>query len=240
VAGRSQGIALSFLSWSLRRLLELAVLRFRSEREKRNGDSRVAASAAGAGAAGGSSAADAGGHGGVSGVQPRAATASVEEVVAGDTADGLHARVRVPDRVASCVVCVTAGSFDRQPSSIAGHSNLYFRHPHAPRVPTCRVARLRDADSLFSFTRARARVPNHAASCGPVIAGSVDHELSLTGAHSNLDFGHPQVRGRRRGPLRRGRRRRRRQEAGTRSDGVLVGVLRREDAERALESSSSA
>jgi len=34
VAGRSQGIALSFLYWSLRRLLALVVLRFRSEREK--------------------------------------------------------------------------------------------------------------------------------------------------------------------------------------------------------------
>jgi hypothetical protein len=34
VAGRSQRIALSFLYWSLRRLLELVVLRFRSEREK--------------------------------------------------------------------------------------------------------------------------------------------------------------------------------------------------------------
>jgi putative transposase len=34
VAGRSQGIVLSFLYWSLRRLLELAVLRRRSEREK--------------------------------------------------------------------------------------------------------------------------------------------------------------------------------------------------------------
>jgi putative transposase len=34
VAGRSQGIALSFLYWSLRRLLELVVLRFRSERKK--------------------------------------------------------------------------------------------------------------------------------------------------------------------------------------------------------------
>jgi putative transposase len=34
VAGRSQGVALSFLYWSLRRLLEIAVLRFRSEREK--------------------------------------------------------------------------------------------------------------------------------------------------------------------------------------------------------------
>jgi len=34
VAGRSQGIALSFVYWSLRRLLELVVLRFRSEREK--------------------------------------------------------------------------------------------------------------------------------------------------------------------------------------------------------------
>jgi putative transposase len=34
VAGRSQGIALSFLYWSLRRLLELGMLRFRSEREK--------------------------------------------------------------------------------------------------------------------------------------------------------------------------------------------------------------
>jgi putative transposase len=34
VARRSQGIVLSFLYWSLRRLLELVVLRFRSEREK--------------------------------------------------------------------------------------------------------------------------------------------------------------------------------------------------------------
>jgi putative transposase len=34
VAGRSQGIVLSFLYWSLRRLLELAVLRCRTEREK--------------------------------------------------------------------------------------------------------------------------------------------------------------------------------------------------------------
>jgi putative transposase len=34
VAGRSRGVALSFLYWSLRRLLELVVLRFRSEREK--------------------------------------------------------------------------------------------------------------------------------------------------------------------------------------------------------------
>jgi putative transposase len=34
VASRSQGIALSFLYWSLRRLLELVVLGFRSEREK--------------------------------------------------------------------------------------------------------------------------------------------------------------------------------------------------------------
>ena len=34
MAGRSQGIALSFLYWSLRRLLELMVLRLRSEREK--------------------------------------------------------------------------------------------------------------------------------------------------------------------------------------------------------------
>jgi hypothetical protein len=32
--GRSHWIALSFLYWSLWRLLELAVLRFRSEREK--------------------------------------------------------------------------------------------------------------------------------------------------------------------------------------------------------------
>jgi hypothetical protein len=31
---RSQGIVLWFLYWSLRRLLELVVLRFRSEREK--------------------------------------------------------------------------------------------------------------------------------------------------------------------------------------------------------------
>jgi putative transposase len=34
VAGRSLGVAVSFLYWSLRRLLDLAVLRFRSEREK--------------------------------------------------------------------------------------------------------------------------------------------------------------------------------------------------------------
>jgi putative transposase len=34
VAGRSQGVVLSFLYWSLRRLLGLVVLRFRSEREK--------------------------------------------------------------------------------------------------------------------------------------------------------------------------------------------------------------
>jgi len=34
VAGRSQGVVLSFLYWSLRRLLELVVLRCRSEREK--------------------------------------------------------------------------------------------------------------------------------------------------------------------------------------------------------------
>jgi hypothetical protein len=34
VAGRSQDVVLSFLYWSLRRLLELAVLRRRSEREK--------------------------------------------------------------------------------------------------------------------------------------------------------------------------------------------------------------
>jgi putative transposase len=34
VARRSQGIVLTFLYWSLRRLLELVVLRFRSEREK--------------------------------------------------------------------------------------------------------------------------------------------------------------------------------------------------------------
>jgi hypothetical protein len=34
VAGRSEGIVLSFVYWSLRRLLELVVLRFRSEREK--------------------------------------------------------------------------------------------------------------------------------------------------------------------------------------------------------------
>jgi putative transposase len=34
VAGRSRGVALSFFYWSLRRLLELVVLRFRSEREK--------------------------------------------------------------------------------------------------------------------------------------------------------------------------------------------------------------
>jgi putative transposase len=34
VAGRSLGVVLSFVYWSLRRLLELVVLRFRSEREK--------------------------------------------------------------------------------------------------------------------------------------------------------------------------------------------------------------
>jgi DNA-binding GntR family transcriptional regulator len=34
VAGRSRGVVLSFLYWSLRRLLELVVLRFRSERAK--------------------------------------------------------------------------------------------------------------------------------------------------------------------------------------------------------------
>ena len=34
MAGRSQGVVLSFLYWSLQRLLELVVLRFRSEREK--------------------------------------------------------------------------------------------------------------------------------------------------------------------------------------------------------------
>jgi putative transposase len=34
MAGRSQGVVLSFLYWSLRRLLELVVLRCRSEREK--------------------------------------------------------------------------------------------------------------------------------------------------------------------------------------------------------------
>ena len=32
--GRSRGVVLWFLYWSLRRLLELVVLRFRSEREK--------------------------------------------------------------------------------------------------------------------------------------------------------------------------------------------------------------
>jgi putative transposase len=34
VVGRSRGVVLSFVYWSLRRLLELVVLRFRSEREK--------------------------------------------------------------------------------------------------------------------------------------------------------------------------------------------------------------
>src|SRR6266699_2960993 len=34
MAGRSQGVVLSFVYWSLRRLLELVVLRRRSEREK--------------------------------------------------------------------------------------------------------------------------------------------------------------------------------------------------------------
>jgi hypothetical protein len=33
VTGRRQGVVLSFLYWSLRRLLELVVLRRRSERE---------------------------------------------------------------------------------------------------------------------------------------------------------------------------------------------------------------
>ena len=34
MAGRSRGVVLSFVYWSLRRLLELVVLRFRSERDK--------------------------------------------------------------------------------------------------------------------------------------------------------------------------------------------------------------
>ena len=34
MAGRSRGVVLSFLYWSLRRLLELVALRFRSERAK--------------------------------------------------------------------------------------------------------------------------------------------------------------------------------------------------------------
>jgi hypothetical protein len=34
VAGRSRGVGLSLVYWSLRRLLELVLLRFRSEREK--------------------------------------------------------------------------------------------------------------------------------------------------------------------------------------------------------------
>ena len=34
VAGRSRGVVVSLLYWSLRRLLELVVLGFRSEREK--------------------------------------------------------------------------------------------------------------------------------------------------------------------------------------------------------------
>src|SRR5438477_2217458 len=34
VAGRSRGVVLSFVYWSLRRLLELVVLRFGSERDK--------------------------------------------------------------------------------------------------------------------------------------------------------------------------------------------------------------
>jgi putative transposase len=34
MAGRSRGMVLSFAYWSLRRLLELVVLRLRSEREK--------------------------------------------------------------------------------------------------------------------------------------------------------------------------------------------------------------
>ena len=34
MAGRSRSVVLSFLYWTLRRLLELIVLRFRSEREK--------------------------------------------------------------------------------------------------------------------------------------------------------------------------------------------------------------
>ena len=34
MAGRSRGVVISFAYWALRRLLELVVLRFRSEREK--------------------------------------------------------------------------------------------------------------------------------------------------------------------------------------------------------------
>jgi hypothetical protein len=34
VAGRSRGVVFSLVYWSLRRLLELVVLRFRSEREE--------------------------------------------------------------------------------------------------------------------------------------------------------------------------------------------------------------
>jgi hypothetical protein len=34
VAGRCRGVVLSFVYWSVRRLLQLVVLRFRSEREK--------------------------------------------------------------------------------------------------------------------------------------------------------------------------------------------------------------
>jgi hypothetical protein len=52
-------MVLSFVYWSLRRLLELMVLRRRSEREKEIEILLLAASAAGAGASGRSSHADA-------------------------------------------------------------------------------------------------------------------------------------------------------------------------------------
>lgn len=60
MAGRSQGVVVSFLYWSLRRLLELVVLRLRSEREKEIEILLLRHQLAVLGAAGWSSAADAG------------------------------------------------------------------------------------------------------------------------------------------------------------------------------------
>ena len=59
MAGRSRGVVLSFLYWSLRRLLELVVLRCRSEREKEIEILLLRHQLRGAGASGRSSAADA-------------------------------------------------------------------------------------------------------------------------------------------------------------------------------------
>jgi hypothetical protein len=52
------------------------------------------------------------------------------------------------------VVCATAGSVDRQLSSIAGRSNLYFRHPHARVAFMHRRGRQR-ADDGARYLRAR-------------------------------------------------------------------------------------